>query len=300
MSNPERKPGALRPRDVMRRFDRASASFSEADFVHRHAAAGLLDRMSPMRVDVKRILDVGAATGSGSRELARQFRGSRVLSVDWSGPMLARAKKSRSRFARISEIRADAMQLPLRGGVVDLVFANMLLPWIGDLPGFFAEAGRVLRKDGLFMFSTLGPDSLGELRQAWAAVDEEAHVNAFLDMHDVGDTLLKAGLREPVLDVDYLTVRWRSPKALFDDLTRSGARNSLEGRRKSLTGKGRFGVMQQSLPAPDPDSNTGPGEALTLRLEMVYGHAWGGGPPPVPGEARIGLKDIGRRLRNGS
>ncbi|MEX2125925.1 MAG: methyltransferase domain-containing protein [Woeseia sp.] len=288
------KPGALRHRDVCRRFDRAAATFDQVDFVHRHAAKGLFERMSPMLLNVERILDAGAATGTASRALARHYRRSHVLSLDSSMCMLKRAKRARSRFAAIAELQADAAGLPLQAGSVDLVFANMLLPWIDDLPAFFAGIGRVLRKDGLLVFSTLGPDSLDQLRQAWSAVDREEHVNAFIDMHDVGDALVKAGLREPVLDVDYLTVTYRSPEALFNDLALAGARNSLERRRQTLTGKGRFREMQRALAEAFGE---GP---LSLRLELVFGHAWGRGQASgqtSPGEIRFDVSQIGRRSR---
>jgi malonyl-CoA O-methyltransferase len=285
------KAGALGNRDVIRRFDRAAATFDNVDFVHRHAAKGLFERMSPMQLNAERILDAGTATGTASRALAAHYRQSRVFSLDASMSMLKRAKSARSRFARVTELQADATRLPLQTGSVDLVFANMLLPWIDDLPAFFAGVGRVLRKDGLFVFSTLGPDSLSELRQAWRTVDGDEHVNSFIDMHDVGDALLKAGLREPVLDVDYLTVTYRSPEDLFNDLTLTGARNSLRRRRRTLTGKHRFQDMKRALAGAFGNA------AQPFRLELVFGHAWGGGPRPAPGEFRVDASRIGRRSR---
>ena len=276
---------------MRRRFDRAAATFDGADFVHRHAAAGLYERMSPMLVKVARILDAGAAKGSASRELARRYRGSHVISLDHSPAMLKAAKTGRSRFARVSELQADATALPLQPGSIDLAFANMLLPWIDDFGRLFAEINRVLRKDGLFVFSTLGPDALRELRQAWAEVDSGEHVNAFMDMHDVGDALIKEGMRDPVLDVDYLTVTYRDADALIGDLTLVGGRNSLTERRRTLTGKRRFEDMKRSLNAFRGDG------LLACRLELVFGHAWGGGPGRQPGEFRVDANRIGRRSR---
>jgi malonyl-CoA O-methyltransferase len=285
------QPGRVRVLDARRRFDRAATTFDAADFVHRHASNGLYERMSPMLVDVTRILDAGAATGAASRELARRYRGSHVISLDHSLEMLKKAKKGRSRFARVSELQANALALPLPPGSIDLVFANMLLPWIDDFGRLFAEINRALRKDGLFVFSALGPDSLRELRQAWAEVDSDEHVNAFMDMHDVGDALIKGGMREPVLDVDYLTVTYRDADALFGDLTLAGARNSLAERRRTLTGKQRFEDMKRAL-----NSFCSNG-ALACRLELVFGHAWGGGPGQQAGEFRIDANRIGRRSR---
>ncbi len=287
-------PGKLSRRDVRRRFDHAAGSFAGADFVHRHTAAGLLERLAPMTFTVERVLDAGSAAGAASRALARTWRKSRVISLDFSLPMLRQARASRSRFARISELQADAAQLPLADGSIDLVFANMLLPWSIDPAGFLGEVRRVLRKEGVFAFSTLGPDSLREVREAWAEVDADEHVNAFPDMHDVGDLVVRAGLRDPVVDVDYLTVAYRSTAALFKDLTAAGARNCLAGRRRTLTGKQRFARMRAAL------ERGFAGDGLPLRLELVYGHAFGSGARPAAlrdREYRLGVADIGRIKR---
>jgi len=291
MSQARRTPGRVKARDVRRRFDRAAATFDAGDFVHRHAAQGVYERMSPILLDAKRIVDLGSATGSAARELTKRYRGSHVVCVDRSLEMLKVARRNRWRFARVSELQADAAAVPLQSASIDLVFANMLLPWI-DVGEFFPEVNRVLRKDGLFAFSALGPDSLLELRQAWATVDPgEQHVNAFMDMHDVGDALVRAGMREPVLDVDYLTVTYRDADALIGDLTRAGARNSLAGRRDALTGRQRFEDMKRVLNDFRKDG------LLACRLELVFGHAWGGGPMQEPGEFRVDASRIGRRSR---
>jgi malonyl-CoA O-methyltransferase len=282
------KGGGLSAGALRRRFERAADTFDDADFVHRHTERGMFERMAPMTVDVRRILDVGSATGTSSRQLARTFRRSRVLSLDLSMNMLRRARRSRSRFARITELRGDALALPLKTGSVDLVFSNLLLPWVDDLPAFFGELARVLRKNGLFVFSTLGPDSFAELRDAWRGVDGDEHVNRFPDMHDVGDAAVRSGLRDPVLDVDWLTLEYRGVDALLGDLTSAGARNSLRRRRRALTGRARMEAVRRALPEP-----------LSVRLELVFGHAWGGGPRPPAGEYRLDVTDIGRMRRRG-
>jgi len=285
------KPGRLKARDVRRRFDRAAADFRRADFVHRYAADGILERMSPMLVDVGYVLDAGAANGAASRALARRFRGSRVISLDTSYPMLRQARQSRSRFSRIREVQGDAMLPPLRAGSIDLVFANMLLPWIDDPSTFFGSVARVLRNGGLFVFSSLGPDSLAELREAWQSIDDDKHVTTFSDMHEIGDALVKYGLREPVLDVDWLTVTYDDLSSLFADLTATGSRNTLRGRRRSLTGRRTFEQLRENL------SHRFGGGALEFPLEMVFGHAWGGGPPMPAGEYALDVASIGRRRR---
>ena len=275
--------------DVQQRFDRAAASFDRADFVHRVAFEELLQRLAPVRAQPERILDLGCATGSASKPLRRRFRGSTVIGMDASRAMLRHNAQKKTLFAKQKFLQGDARRIPLKDGSVDLVIANMLLPWIDDLPGCLAEVARVTRKDGIFAFATLGPDSLSELRRAWHSIDEEWHVNAFPDMHNIGDALMRSGLRDPVLDVDYLTVTYRDTAALYRDLTRAGGRNCLTGRKKTLTGKQRFRAMEQALTALMQDG------VLTLTLELVYGHAFGGGPRQAPGEFLVDPARISRR-----
>jgi malonyl-CoA O-methyltransferase len=282
-------PPALVFRDVRRRFDRISGGFDDADFVHRLTFDELLQRLSPVVIQPRKILDLGCATGAGSRQLASRYRRSSVFGMDASIAMLQQARKRRALFARPAMIQGDACRIPLQSGSIDLVFANMLLPWIDDYPACLSEIARVLRKDGVFAFATFGPDSLSEIRAAWHSVDEDWHVNAYPDMHDIGDALVRAGLRDPVLDVDHLTVTYRDTAALYRDLTSAGARNCLLGRRRTLTGKSRFKAMDELLAAHMAD------DVLSLKLELVYGHAWGGGPRPPDGEFLLDPSQITRR-----
>jgi malonyl-CoA O-methyltransferase len=285
----QQQPGMLCFQDVRRRFDRAAASFDNVDFVHRKTAAGLMERLEPVVIDARKILDLGGATGTACHDLRRRFRRSRVIVLDASQEMLRRAVQKRTWFSPVSVLQGDARALPLRTGSLDVAYSNLLLPWINNLTAVLSEVARVLRKGGLFVFSTLGPDSLSELREAWASVDDGQHINLFADMHDIGDGLVRAGLRDPVLDTDYLNVSYRDTASLYRDLTLLGARNSLSGRSRALTGKARFRNMENAL------KDRFAGDLLELRLELVYGHAWGGGPGQEPGEYRIEPGQIGRR-----
>ena len=286
--NPTDDSSQLNLRDVRRRFDRAASGFDAIDFVHSATREGLLTRLAPMLIDAKTIVDLGCATGAGGRALSNQFRRAHIISIDLSQQMLRQAQHRRSLLGRRSVVQANAAALPLAAHSVDLVFSNLLLPWISDLTTLFTEMDRVLRKDGLFIFSALGPDSLRELRQAWRGASDDVHVNRFLDMHDIGDATVRSGLRDPVLDVDRLRVSYEKPEAFFADLTALGGRNSLQNRSRSLTGKVRFEAMKAALADPG---------TLTLDLELVYGHCWGSGAPPPDGEVRIDAVQIGRRKR---
>lgn len=283
---------SLKFRDVQRRFDRVAGEFNDADFVHRATFDGLIERLEPVMIEPRYVLDLGCATGTGSRRLARHYRRSRVIGLDASFAMLQQAAKKRFLTKTPLVVQADARLIPLKDASIDLVFANMLLPWIGDPVTCLEEIARVMREGGVFAFATLGPDSLSEIRTAWHEIDEDWHVNAYPDMHDIGDAMVRAGLRDPVLDVDHLNVTYRDTAALYRDLTRTGGRNSLAGRRQTLTGKSRFRAMDARL-AGRMSNNV-----LSLSLELVYGHAWGGGPRAHQGEYRVDPASISHRHRN--
>jgi len=279
----------LNVNDVRRRFDRAAHGFDAVDFVHAATRDGLLLRLEPMTIDASAVVDLGSATGTGSRLLERRFRRARIVAVDLSRNMLEASRRKQRRFTRRSSVQADAQALPFANHSIDVIFANLLLPWVSDPALLFAEVSRVLRKGGLFLFSTLGPDSLSEIREAWARVDAREHVNRFLDMHNLGDAAVRAGLRDPVLDVDRLSVTYNDARTLFRDLTEMGARNCLQDRERSLGGATRFRAMLVAL------DDQRKGDLLTLELELVYGHCWGSGSRSVDGEHRFDAEQIGRR-----
>lgn len=293
MSPPDRPAfSAPRRHEVRRRAD-ASAAGAADDFLAARTREELLSRLPLTRIRPRLALDAGAATGRASAELARRYRGCRVVSLDLSTARLAAARRSHGRFARRDEVAGDAARLPFRDRVFDMVFANLLLPWFADPAPVLAETARVLRPEGLFTFASLGPDSLRELRDAWRAVDEAEHVQAFLDMHDLGDALVRAGLRDPVLDVERITLTYAEPAALWRDLTAAGARNTLAGRSRGLTAPSRFRSLAEAW-----ECRRGDDGRLPLTLELVYGHCWGGSGLPgadADGEVRFSASRIMRR-----
>jgi len=283
----------FRLHDIQRRFDRAAASFDDADFVHAVTREGLLTRLEPLIIEARRILDLGSATGATGRLLRKRYRGAQVVSLDASIGMARRALAGRGWLSKASAVQADARRLPFADGAFDLVVANQLLPWLPEPDAAFAEVARVLRPGGVFAFATLGPDSLQELRRAWASVDDGQHVHRFADMHDIGDGLVRAGLADPVLDVDRLSVSYDDADRLFADLARAGCRNALAQRPRGLTGRRRFAAMRRALVEAAGE------ERLVFDLELVYGHCWGTGPRKDPADFRIPASGIPRRVRRG-
>jgi malonyl-CoA O-methyltransferase len=276
----------LRLRDIQRRFDRAATGFSDADFVHAVTRDGLLSRLDPLLLQPATVLDLGSATGASGRLLRKRFKRAHVVSLDLSRAMLGVAQQNKPWFSKASFVQGDAHQLPFADATFDLVVSNQMLPWALEPQPVFEEVSRITRKGGVFAFATLGPDSLGQIARAWAAVDDRRHVNRFPDMHDIGDGLVRAGLADPVLDVDRLNVSYDSADKLFADLTRAGARNALVGRDPGLLGRGRFRALKTALVAGAADGK------ILLDLELVYGHCWGTGRRNDPRRYEIDANQI--------
>jgi malonyl-CoA O-methyltransferase len=254
--------------DVRRSFDRASAAYDGAAVLQAQVRSELLDRLQWVRIEPVRMLDLGSGTGHAALELKRRFRRATVVALDIAPGMLHEARRRSRPFRRIERICADAHRLPLADGSVDLVFSNLLLQWCGALDAVLAEIRRVLASGGFLTFSTLGPDTLRELRAAWMAADAATHVNAFLDMHDIGDALTRAGFAEPVLDVERIEVTYPDVRALARDLKTIGAHNVTAARRRGLTSRGKWRAMGEAYDAFRRDGR------LPATYEVVYGAAW--------------------------
>lgn len=276
---------------VRRRFDEAAATFDGAAVIHAEARSRLLERLALFRLEPERVLDVGSATGVGSLALASLYPKAQVVAIDTS---LAMARRTATNAPGAAVLAGDAHELPIEDHSVDLVFANLLLPWV-EPQLVLAEFARVLRADGLALFTSFGPDTLLELRQAWRAVDEHVHVHGFVDMHDLGDLTARAGLSEPVMDVDRLQVRYSSLTGLIADLRDTGAVNSAAGRLAGLTGRQRWQAFENALGARGPEA------ALTVTVELVFGQAWSTGRQsaqlPADGVARIAAEDLARTAK---
>ena len=272
------------------RLRRASATFDEADAVHSEARARLLARLPLFKLDPRRIVDLGAATGKAVPELAALYPDAWILAVDLCRHMADRAQARCRRFQRAAAVTGDAECLPLRDGRIDLVFANLLLPWC-DPGEVFREAARMLRDGGLLLFTTVGPDTLGEVREAWSEVDDGLHVHGFADMHDLGDLATRSGLAEPVLDIDRLTVTYPDVDGLVSDLRACGATNVAHGRRSRLTGRSRWNAFRDWMESQRTEAG------LAVSVELIFGQAWGIGsarPRSSPRTVSISVDEVTR------
>ena len=277
---------------VRRSFDRAARSYDEAAALQAEVRGRLLERLDYVALEPGVILDVGCGTGHSSRALKDRFPRARVIALDIAEGMLAEAGKRQSWRRRFARVCGDAARLPLAGGSVDLVFSNLTLQWCPDLDAAFAEFRRVLRPRGLLNFTTFGPGTLAELREAWAQADGHTHVSRFADMHELGDGLVRTGLAEPVMDVERLTLTYADVLGLMRDLKAIGARNAAMSRSRGMTGRGRLQAMQAAY------ETRRTGGVLPATYEVVFGQAWGPAGEPSrahrDGEFRISPRAIGR------
>jgi len=253
---------------VRRSFDRAAATYDAAAVLQAQVRDVLLERLDLTRLEPRVVLDLGAATGQGARALKQRYPGARVIAVDSSARMLRLARRRRPWFRpSFALLRADAQRLPLADASVDVAFSNLLLPWC-DPDALFAELRRVLAPRGLLALTGLGPDTLKELRAAWAAADTHIRVGAFIDMHDLGDGLVRAGFAAPVLDVERYTLRYADVHGLTADLKAMGTRNAAVGRLKGLTSPRKLAAMQTAY------EGYREGGRLPATCEVVFAQAW--------------------------
>ena len=261
---------------VQRHAERAASTFEQHDALQREVQGLLLERLMFYQQVPGRIVDVGAGTGRGTALLKRRYPKAEVIAIDAAVPMLEAARRHSTWRRPILRAAGEATALPLADASVDILHSNLCFQWINNLAALFGECVRVLKPGGFLLFSTLGPDTLQELRSAWAQVDENSHVSRFLDMHDVGDAVLAAGLRDPVLDVQRYTMTYSEPRKLLEELRGLGATHADQARECGLTGKTRY---QRMLAAYDGMRLDG---RIPATCEVVTAHAWG----PPPGQAR--------------
>lgn len=252
---------------IRRAFSRASRSYDAAAVLHSTVRGELLARLDLTKLSPTLILDAGAGTGHASLALKQRFPKARVIALDAAHGMLREARRRqrwRQRFARVC---GDGAHLPLPAASVDLVFSNLMLPWCSPDP-VLAEFRRVLKPGGLLTLSSCGPDTLRELRNAWSQADDGPHVLPFVDMHDLGDAMVRAGFVSPVLDVERYVLNYSDVHAALLDLKSGGACNPLAGRRRGLTGRQRFAAMTQAYDAQRVRGR------IPATCEIVFAHAW--------------------------
>ncbi len=284
---------ALDSRQVRRSFDRAAKTYDAAAVLQADVRTALLGRLDFTALAPRVVIDAGAGTGHGTRALQQRYPKAWVIALDASPFMLQAASRRRSWLRPFGRVCADAERLPFGDGTVDLIVSNLMLQWC-DPDAVFAECRRVLAPHGLLSLTTLGPDTLREMRSAWSRVDSGSHVHPFIDMHDIGDALVRAGFAAPVLDVERYTLTYRDLPQIAADLKATGARNAMMGRAKGLTGRRKFAALRSAYESYRQE------ERLPATYEVVFAHAWAPSTPPrghATDESTVSLEEIKRQIR---
>jgi malonyl-CoA O-methyltransferase len=273
----------------VRRLFSSPGRIAESSFLRREVSRRMLERLDLVKIDPERVLDAGCGTGADLSALQQRFGAARLMGLDASAPLLREAlqaeaegrstmqKALRRWLPAVAQaastdapglVCGDFAALPLPNESVDLVWSNLALQWHPQPDSIFAEWRRVLRRDGLLMFSCFGPDTFRELRAAFAAVDDAPHVLPFVDMHDFGDMLVDVGFATPVMDMETITVTYTSTSRLLADVRAWGG-NPRTDRRRGLLGRKAYGRLVQAL-----ENLRGPEGSIALSFEIVYGHAF--------------------------
>lgn len=256
----------IEQKDIANSFSKAASSYDEAAFFQRIAADRLLERLEYFKLQPETILDIGSGTGYCSRELKKRYPDAQVTGVDIAQGMI---EYSRMISPKENYVCADALSLPIDANSVDLIFSNLTIQWIEQLDILFKEFHRVLKPNGLLLFTSLGPDTLNELKQSWQAVDNYKHVNDFMDMHHLGDAMLNAAMLDPVVDNEPVIIGYEQAIELMRDLKNIGAHNIDKQRKPGLTSPKSIKLLEQEYQKFKMEN----GE-LPATYELIYGHAF--------------------------
>jgi len=248
-------------------FNRAADTYDDFAALQYEVADRLLERLEILNIDINTVLDVGCGTGYCTHALGKNYKSAKVIGLDLATAMVSVAKGRNTGRRKDYYLAGDAECLPIASGSIDLVFSNLALQWCNP-DAVFSEFARVLRPGGTIFFSTFGPDTLQELRQAWSEVDDAPHVHDFIDMHDLGDALMRAGLIEPVMDRENLILDYANVSAVMKDLKGVGAHNVAPQRTRGLSGKSTFTRFKTAYEAMAKNGR------IPATYEAIYGHAW--------------------------
>jgi malonyl-CoA O-methyltransferase len=264
--------GNFDKRLVRRSFDKAAPAYDASAVLQHEVCRRMLSRLEFVKLAPATVLDAGCGTGNVITDLRSRYPHASLYALDIALEMVRHAVSrvpawERVLGRRVLPVCADIEHLPLRFDSIDLVWSNLALQWV-HAPLALAEFKRVLKPGGLLMFSTFGPDTLKELRAAYAGIDAYSHVNRFIDMHDLGDMLVHAGFADPVMDMEYITLTYGNVRALMRDLKAIGASSVSGVRASGMTTRSKIAALEARYENFRRDGK------LPATFEVVYGHAW--------------------------
>jgi malonyl-CoA O-methyltransferase len=269
----------------------------------REVGQRLFERLDAIRHEARIVADLGCGAGVQRAALLGRFAHSTWIGIDLCHAMLAqggrdapafvrwlpRALRPRSRALRIC---ANADRLPLADGSADCVFSNLMLNWHPAPHLVFPEMARVLREGGLLLFSSLGPDTLRELRQACALALAHPRPMPFVDMHDLGDMMVAAGFSSPVTDSETIRLTYGSARQLLAEVRALGG-NPRDDRDPGLPSGRRARAVVAEL-----EAQRGSDGRIGLTFEISYGLGWKAPPRAAAGSATtISVEALRGQLR---
>ena len=250
-------------------FSRAAHTYNQAAIIHQEVGMRLLDRLDLIKLDPDVILDLGSGTGFFASHLTQKYPKAHIIKLDIAENMLRFSKKKY--FAKHTSVCGDGDYLPLKNHSIDFVFSNCVLHWFVNPQKVLAEIRRVLKPEGLLLFSTFGPDTLQELRESFSTIDQNTHVNTFMDMHHIGDMLIQTQLLDPVMDMEMITLTYQNLMDLIQDLKDTGE-NYVN--RQEPTGLSSKDTLAQLINAYEHYRTLDGVGLLPATFEVIYGHAW--------------------------
>lgn len=278
-NQPSPMPQAIDTACMIAAFNQAAPHYETEARLQKEIAHRLLERLHSEPLQPQTVVDLGCGTGALTRELGKLYRKAHFYALDIAPAMLQQARQHAPRwFSRQHFCCADARRLPLATASVDLLVSNLMLQWCGDYAQVFREVARVLKTDGVLLFSSFGPDTLTELRASWAVVDNAVHVNDFVDIQSLGDGLSQAGLRQVVMDVDWLTMTFADVPSALRHLQKIGAHNVLSQRQRGLLGKQKYQRLVEAYASYQQADGR-----IPATYEVAYGYALGAA---FPGQQR--------------
>ncbi len=249
---------------IAKAFNSKSSTYEEYSLVQNEVSNRMIERLKLMKFKPKSILDLGSGVGYLSNILKEIFPDATVTCLDISLDMLLECRKKN---LNLNLVMADAENMPFSNNVFDLVISSFTLHWCEEIEKIFSDIHKYLRNRGVFMFTTVGPNTLMELNQAYANIDGEQHVNSFTDMHVYGDSLLKCGFHDPVMDVENLVIEYSSFSNILKSLRKTGA-NTVIGQKANFMSKKSYRKLSDSY-KKNKDNGRFP-----VTYEMIYGVSW--------------------------
>lgn len=268
---------------IARNFSKAASTYDQAAIIQQEVGQRLLERLELIKLSPTTILDLGSGTGFFSQALSKKYPDAIVLNTDISEGMINFAKQVRHSPKQF-HLCADGDYLPIKSHSIDFFFSNCALSWFFLPRTVFKEIRRLLKPEGLLLFSTFGPDTLQELKACFNMLDDKEHINPFIDMHDIGDMLLQEGLLGPVMDMEHITLAYKDIQTLINDLKLTGARfvNNLPSNSRGLFTPRYFQKLLSLYARHFQDAD----QKFSATFEVIYGHAWAG-QSPIPESRKI-------------